>query len=121
MKNSIRLHKDFGLNPTMPQCIICGGDTGEIALLGAAYKGEAPRKMLLGVEPCKQCREKYLTVGVLLVEADQREVKNKMQHIPTGKVTVLKDEAFTRIFDKPIPPKKICYVEIGLLDKIGAV
>lgn len=33
--SNIRLHKDFGLNPTLPTCFYCGEETSEIALLGA--------------------------------------------------------------------------------------
>lgn len=116
---NIRLHKDHGLNPTMSVCIVCGEDTGEIALLGAGYKGEAPMRMVTGIEPCEKCRAKYLSVGVLLVEMEERFEPKK--HIaPTGRVTVLKDEAFTRIFEQPVPKGKIAQVEVGILDKLTA-
>lgn len=110
--SSIQLHKEHGLNPTIAQCILCGEDKNEIALLGNKYKGQAPMHMVIGIEPCDNCKTKYLHNGVMLVEANER--KN-----PTGKITVLKDEAFKRIFNTEIPPKKIAFVEIGLLSKLG--
>ena len=51
----MRLHPKYGLNPTMPICIFCGKDKGEVALLGAAYSGEAPPKMIMDDVPCEAC------------------------------------------------------------------
>ena len=116
---TIRLHKEHGLNPTLSQCIICGNDTGEIALLGAGYKGEAPMHLITSVEPCTTCRDTHLSKGVLLVEANvDWKSDDKKSYQPTGKLVVLKDEAFVRCFDKSIPKEKICFVEVGLIDKI---
>ena len=111
----IRLHPKYGLNPTVSQCIICGKDKNEIALLGNAYKGEAPMHMVTSLEPCDKCKEEYLKIGVLLVEFTGEKGQ------PTGSLMVLKDEAYTRIFNKPIPPKKIAAVEIGVLQRLQPV
>lgn len=112
MSGSIKLHKEHGLNPTISQCIICGGDKNEIALLGAAYKGQAPMKMVTSLEPCDTCKEQYLKDGIMLVEASERRV-------PTGRVVVIKEEAFTKVFNTPTPPKRICMVEQGVFEKVG--
>src|SRR3990172_5816556 len=123
---SIRLHPKHGLNPTMPLCIVCGEMTGEIALLGSAYTEEAPRSMVLGIEPCTPCRKKYLGEGVLLVEAendwnkptkfkDGREVPNRK---PTGRIMVIKQEAFKGIFNQAVPPRQIALCEVGVLQQL---
>jgi len=106
MSKGIRLHKEFGLNPTISVCMVCGEDKNEIALLGAAYKGQAPMHMVTGIEPCDKCRKKYLEEGdgVLLVEADS----NKK---PTGRVMVIKREAFQRVFSVPVPVHRIALME----------
>jgi len=109
MGKSIRLHKEHGLNPTISQCIICGEDKNEIMLLGAAYKEQAPMHMVMTVEPCDKCREKYLSVGILLVEAEEND---KGDRIPTSRVLVLKEEAFKRVFpEMTVPEKRIAFVE----------
>jgi hypothetical protein len=112
MSKNIRLHKEYGLNPTLPVCIICGEETGEIAMLGAGYKGEAPKHMVLDVKPCEKCYQKYLKRGTLLVEAEQEADGTKQ---PTGKVTVIRDEAFKQVFNQEIPEHKIIFVEVGIL------
>ena len=56
-EQSIKLHPEYGLNPTMGVCPYCGKETGVIALLGNSIKGEAPRTMVLSSEPCKDCQE----------------------------------------------------------------
>lgn len=111
----IRLHPKYGLNPTLPVCIICGKDKGEIALLGAAYKEQAPMHMLVDVEPCDDCRKKYLSVGVLLLEVKEDK------HTPTGTMSVIKTEAYNEIFKTPAPARHIVFVEEGLLARIGAL
>lgn len=114
----VRIHEKYGLNPTMPICIICRKEKGEIALLGASYKEQAPMKMLLDIEPCQDCRKKYLSNGVLLVEVEVEYRTGKEHKIPTGNIVVIKTEAFSRIFEDPIPSKNICMVEVGVLQKL---
>lgn len=64
--DGIRLHPEFGLNPTVPTCFYCGKEKGGIAFLGASYKGEAPMHMCLDLEPCKECQEKFKDRTVLV-------------------------------------------------------
>jgi hypothetical protein len=106
MTKGIRLHKEFGLNPTISTCIVCGEDKKEIALLGAGYKGQAPMHMITSVEPCDNCRKKYLEEGdgVLLLEATS-------DRKPTGSLTVLKREAFERLFNTPVPHHRIALID----------
>lgn len=96
---SIPLHKEYGLNPTICTCFYCGKDTGELALLGAHYKGEAPMHMCTSIEPCKECKEKYKN-HVLLVEVQEENGKP----IPTGRWLAIKKEYVT------VPNKGICYI-----------
>ena len=114
MGNFIPLHPKHGVNPTICQCIICGEGKNEIALLGNNYKEQAPMLMLLDIVPCDKCQEKYLLKGTLLVEAKEvysmREKKNLPR--PTGNIMVIKDEAFVRMFDVKLPPKKIAYMDL---------
>lgn len=86
-KKGIALHAKHGLNPTLCTCFFCGEETGEIALLGAAYKGEAPRHMCIGLEPCAKCKEKYHGM-VLIVEVDVSET-------PTGRWVAIPKDAVT--------------------------
>ena len=64
--DGIRLHPKFGLNPTVPTCFYCGKMKGEIAILGASYKGEAPMHMCLDLNPCKDCQERFKDRTVLV-------------------------------------------------------
>jgi hypothetical protein len=54
----IILHPKYGVNPTIPICIYCGKEKNEVALLGAAYKEEAPMYMIIDHEPCDSCKKK---------------------------------------------------------------
>jgi len=87
----IRLHPEHGLNPTICTCFYCGEDTGALALLGAAYKGEAPRQMVTSLEPCDKCKEKYKDMQLVL-EAKPDSDPTKSAH-PTGRWFAIKMEA----------------------------
>ena len=111
MKNSIRLHPKYGLNPTMVSCIICGGDTGGIALLGNFLKEEAPMHMVLTPEPCDACRKKYLTEGFLLVGID------RSNNILLG-AAVIKNESWGGMFKIPMPERKIALLDKETWEKV---
>lgn len=89
---SIRLHPKHGFNATIKKCIWCGKEKNEIALLGASYKGEAPRSMALDNEPCDACRAQ-MARGITLIEST-----------PDGKTTgrwcVITEDAFRRMFNR---------------------
>jgi len=108
------VHKEYGVNPTISQCILCGEEKNEIVLLGAAYKDEAPMRMVTSIEPCDKCKDKYLSDGVMLIEAEG----NKDKPMPTGRVIVIKDEAYNRTFDVPIHKNKAAYVEPAVFNAI---
>jgi hypothetical protein len=96
MSGNIRLHPEHGVNPTLPVCFWCGEDTGEIALLGAAYKGEAPRHLVLNKEPCQKCQDNWAQ-GIVLFEGEQIGTETQM----SGRWAVVKEEAIERLFNPP--------------------
>ena len=83
--SSLRLHKKYGLNPTLSTCFYCGKETGEIALLGANYNGEAPMHLCTSLEPCHDCKERFKD-QVLIVEAD---LASNGEPIPTGRFVAI--------------------------------
>lgn len=105
---NIKLHKEYGLNPTMCTCFYCGEETGEIALLGAAYEGEAPSHMCTSLEPCDKCKEKYKDY-VLIVEVGSREnetptgryfaIKKELVNVPNKGIMLMHTEEFSSIVD----------------------
>lgn len=112
MPNGIRLHKQHGLNPTLCTCFYCGQETGEIALLGAAYDGEAPMHLCTSVEPCASCKEKFKD-AVLILEARPDE-RDKLQ--PTGRWVAVKKEAVN------VPDNKgIVFTDTETMNKLQAL
>lgn len=98
--DSIRLHPEHGLNPTISQCMYCGKDKNELALLGAGYKERAPMHMVLDIEPCDSCKEKYAGEGVFVVELEWSEHNHgnpPKGTPPTGRFFCIKDEALIRL------------------------
>jgi hypothetical protein len=120
MNNSIRLHEKHGVNPTMGVCFFCGGETGEIGLLGYNKNKEAPRHSVLSYHPCDLCAYTF-SKGTLLIEVtasspDGRPEIRKGLY-PTGHYMLMKSGAAQRIFgtteDQPV-----ALVEKGVLEKL---
>lgn len=111
MSNNIRLHKEFGLNPTLSTCFYCGKETGEIALLGAAYDGEAPMRLCTNLEPCSACKEKFKD-SVLILEACP-DKRGKPQ--PTGRWVAIKKECVM------VPNNGICFTDTETMNKLQSI
>lgn len=89
------LHKEFGLNPTIPVCFWCGKDKNVIVLLGDTYKRRAPMNLLFDYEPCDACAEAR-KLGICLIEVVEKdngkpEITKGMW--PTGKWAVVEEKA----------------------------
>lgn len=98
--NGIRLHPIYGLNPTMAQCYYCGGLRGDIVMLGASIKEEAPRSMVIDLEPCDECKEKFKD-GVICHEVD--DITDER----TGRWALLNRSAVSSILSDET---KMCYM-----------
>lgn len=103
---SISLHPKHGLNPTIPACFYCGKDKDMIALLGAEYKEEAPMHMVIDIEPCDQCKEKYADY-TLLVEVkshdDYLSAQRRKKHPqPTGRWCAIRKECLNIAEPSPV-------------------
>lgn len=92
--NHIRLDPKHGLNPSMGICFFCGGDTGEIALVGFNKGEEAPRKTVISYDPCNTCKE-HMSRGLTVIEcADQPngvgQPPIQKDSYPTSRFSVIK-------------------------------
>ena len=105
---SIRLHPKYGVNPSIPVCFWCGEDKNEVAMLGAAYKGQAPMRMLMDYTPCAACQAQMDT-GITLIElvpsntVEQPPIAKEgaLSHVsPSGRYIVVKDHVISDIFDE---------------------
>lgn len=70
-EKELRLSPEHGLNPTISKCFLCGKDKNEIILMGQLEDDqEAPRSVILNMEPCHRCAE-MMDHGVILISVDQ--------------------------------------------------
>ena len=109
-KDSIKLSPKYGVNATIPICFFCGKEKNEIALLGKIGKRdediEAPKNMLIDYEPCESCKA-LMAQGITLIAVSEHENTKNQPPIhkglyPTGSWSVMKREAFERIFNDKI-------------------
>ena len=113
MSGSIRLHEKHGLNPTIPTCFWCGKDKNEIALLGAAYPGQAPMHMVIDRVPCGNCTAD-MAKGITLVEATGRSDPQ-----PTGTWCVITEDAAKRMFNVDLMTHRKAYIDPETWGKLG--
>ena len=144
-KGDIILSEKYGVNPTMPVCDFCGGDTGEIAMLGklTARKAEkmgieleprqktdpndceAPRHIPSGtLVPCDKCKAEKIT----FLEAHQNLVTGENE--PTGRWIQLSEENFKANFHsgedeaegivEATLKHRIAYMETEVFDRVAA-
>lgn len=102
MSDSIRLHPEHGVNPTVVVCFWCGKETGELALCGYNGGKEAARESVIGYEPCQTCQA-GMNQGFTIIEAkDTPKDKGQPQMFegvyPTGRFVVITKEAAQRAF-----------------------
>jgi hypothetical protein len=114
MSESIRLHKEHGLNPTIVTCFFCGKEKNEIALLGSAYKDATPMHMVLNKEPCDECKS-LMDQGVMLISVRDGEYGDNPYR--TGKIAVMKEEVAQRIFKGF--KGRVAFVEDSAWTKMG--
>ena len=89
---------------TLATCPICQKENGELLLdrrLRPRFDMHTPT-----LDPCEICKKKYLTKGVLIINPEN------------GRLVVLKDSAFKRIMNIPIPEKKICLAHDDVMDML---
>ena len=109
---SISLSKQFGVNPSVDTCFICGKETS-VVLFGTSYKdengktAEAPRKVCTG-ELCKDCQKVIDEGGIFFIAVKDGESGNNPYRI--GQIAALKEEAVQRMFPD-FPYKKVNYIE----------
>lgn len=107
---SLRLSKQFGVNPSVTRCECCGKDYG-IALFGTSWKdkagktAEAPMEVHMGL--CDDCKKVVMSGGLMIIEVrDGEKGKNPYR---TGRIVGITKEAKEHIF--PNINSNICYME----------
>jgi hypothetical protein len=94
MKDGIVLHPEYGVNPSIEICIVCGEEMG-IALLGNGIKGQAPHHICTG-GVCDNCKKIIDEGGCFIIEVeDGSDQKNPYR---TGRYCAIKKEAAKKMF-----------------------
>jgi hypothetical protein len=98
---SLKLHPDYGLNPSCSICFWCN-ESKDVVLFGKAYPGggEAPSKIVMDYEPCATCTANF-QLGVTCVEVQPSNQQLVLQAglAPTGRLSVITTEAAERLFE----------------------
>lgn len=121
---SIRLSPKHGVNPAIAVCMFCGGDTGELMLMGMLRgDAEAPRKVVFNDTPCTACKNIF-DQGILFMCVKGDPNTDKGLDWFTGKYLVLREEAvsrlpFTDTAKADIIKKRRAALDTDTWDKLG--
>ena len=114
MKDSILISPEYGLNPSLIVCPICGKDIG-VALNGRIKNDEKAPKTVRDVQPCEKCisdlesyKDKGFTVIVLFDEFEKIK-KTLSPWLFFKELHVLKYEVAEKIFPPDIFKAKKCF------------
>jgi len=88
---------------TMEACPICKKETGNILM---DKRTVFERKTINPTSPCAECKEKYLSIGVMIINPK------------TGSLAIIKDEAYIRIFNPVLPKHKIAFADEAIIQKL---
>lgn len=116
-KESIKLSKRYGLNPSITHCECCGKELG-IALFGADWKdenghtAEAPRDVAIGL--CDDCKKVIDQQGLMIIEVRDGESGNNPYR--TGRLVGITKDAKEKMFKDINSP--ICYMEQSMFSSM---
>lgn len=115
--SSIKISKEFGLNPTVETCFICGESIG-VALLGAAYKdkysktAEAPSRLCMG-HTCDNCTKIIHDGGIFFIEVRDGETGDNPYR--TGRIIAIKEDSVKKVLKGY---SKVNYVEQTMFNRL---
>ena len=119
MGRSIKLSPKHGVNPSVGVCFWCGKDDGTVVLpgrIGMVRDNEdiqAPHRAVWSYDPCEKCR-KGMEQGITFIEASHEPIEGwppmgepvpyAPAAYPTGRWSVMTEEATRRIFTDDVVP-----------------
>ena len=105
MSGNIQLDLEYGLNPSLSTCFLCGEDN-EIILFGRltpaqrkalnSKDGQAPHRICVDKRPCTKC-EGYMKQGIILISIDEAKSTDTTNPYRTGGWCVVKEEVIKRL------------------------
>ncbi|CAB4158838.1 hypothetical protein UFOVP708_27 [uncultured Caudovirales phage] len=104
------------------QCPVCLAifETGGLLIAKNINKGFAERHALTGHSFCPE-HQKLSDEGFIALAELTREPRRGEEPLSvprTGVIAHVKESAWPHIFSVPVPPNRLCLVEVGVIDKL---
>lgn len=121
---SIRLSKEWGVNPSVQRCHICGKSMGVI-MFGDSYrdengeKAQAPHEIAIPGQICDECAQVLKDGGVFVIEVkngeEARDAKNPYR---TGRYIGLTKQGVERMTKDGAQVPQVSYMEENVFEKL---
>ncbi len=93
-----------GEDRSLCTCLLCGNRAIPHGVDRCPSLPARKKSAVVGI--CEICQERYLSIGVALVNPESQSV------------IVVTEEAFRNMFDQPVPEQRIVYVEDSVIEKV---
>ena len=123
---SLLLDEEHGVNPSVLVCFLCGKDDAILLAGRLPGGGEAPRSMThytvkgkrgapdtKHTHTCPDC-DKMREIGIMLIE-----VQDEDQYYRTGRLFVITEEAFNRVFTGLNVPNRAAFIPVSVVESLG--
>lgn len=98
-------------------CPVCGTQHDEVVLLDRRLKPTLESRQAVGWAFCPEHAKLKADGYVALIECNNSP-KDLNDADRTGQVAHVRATAFANIFNRPAPAGGICFVEVGVIDKL---
>lgn len=95
-------------------CPVCGQKHDEVVLIDRMLRDRLTTNMFAGWSMCKDHQRLYDEGYIALIEA-KNEPTGLNDADRTGQIAHVRKEAWPNIFNAPVPPKGICFVQVGVI------
>lgn len=120
--------KDLKVNTALVNraCIICGKTANSEILIGRRLTKKEDHKITdlhnqtigFSEKPCEEC-QKLINQGIVLIGVIKEKTEDINNPYRSGHISVIKEEAFIKIFNQELPKKRIAFVEQEVGEQIG--
>lgn len=110
-KDTISIHPEHGVNPTILLCPVCNKETNELALLGY-NKNKKADKYSIGYNLCDEC-EKFTEDYITFIVVKDERTKER-----TGEIVRIRKKAVSDMFPNTDINEPICCINMDLYNKI---
>lgn len=98
-------------------CPVCGAEHDAVVLLDRRLQASLKRRTAVGWAMCPEHKKRKDDGYIALIECNNRP-HSLNDADRTGAIAHVRREAWSKVFNVPVPSKGLCFVEVGTIAKL---